>query len=115
MKKTKLGKDVLTLAIFTLLTALTWVGFAVWSAATKTTISEVTKEQIAPLNPQIKKDIFTDLKNKTSFSPEEIDKLRQSSVSSPSAKPEELKTEEIKLPSVATETGQTATEGAIVE
>ena len=57
-KKFKLGKDILTLAILTLITALTWAGFAIWSAATQNTINKVTQEQMAPLNPQLKKEVF---------------------------------------------------------
>jgi len=93
MKKIKLGKDILTLVIFTLITALTWVGFAVWSAATKTTINKITQEQMAPLNPQIKREVFESLKKNSSFSEEEMN---------------------IPTP-VATGASQTTTESAILE
>jgi len=49
MKKFKLSRDILVLTIISLITILTWVGFEVWLAATKTTITKVTKEQLAPL------------------------------------------------------------------
>ncbi|MCJ7829736.1 hypothetical protein MUP50_01450 [Patescibacteria group bacterium] len=96
MKKIKLGKDILTLAIFTLITALTWVGFAVWSVATKTTINKVTQEQMAPLNPQIKREVFESLKKNSSFSAEEMNVQLES-------------------PPVATGASQTTTESATLE
>ena len=96
MKKIKLGKDILILAIFTLITALTWVGFAVWSAATKTTINKITQEQMAPLNPQLKKEVFESLKKTSFFSEEEMDIKLESSP-------------------VATGASQTTTESAILE
>jgi len=107
MKKIKLGKDILTLAIFTLITALTWVSFAVWSAATKTTINKITQEQMAPLNPQIKREIFESLKKNFSFSEEEMNLSHQTTVSTSSA--------ELESPLVATGSSQTTTESATLE
>lgn len=107
MKKIKLGKDVLILAIFTLITALTWVGFAIWSAATKTTINKVTQEQMAPLDPKIKREVFESLKKTSSFSEEEMNIPLQIPVSTPSA--------ELESTSTATGASQTTTESAILE
>jgi hypothetical protein len=107
MKKIKLGKDILTLAIFTLITALTWVGFAVWSTATKTTINKITQEQMAPLNPQIKREVFESLKKNSSFSEEEMNLPSQTIISTPSA--------ELESTPMATGASQTATESAILE
>lgn len=107
MKKIKLGKDILTLVIFTLITALTWVGFAVWSAATKTTINKITQEQMAPLNPQIKREVFESLRKNFSFSEEEMNFPHQTTVSTSSA--------ELEPPPVATGASQTPTESAILE
>ena len=107
MKKIRLGKDILMLAIFTLITALTWGGFAVWSAATKTTINKITQEQMAPLNPQIKREVFESLKKNSSFSEEEMNLPSQTIVSTPSAELESLP--------VATGASQTTTESATLE
>jgi len=107
MKKIKLGKDILTLAIFTLITSLTWVGFAVWSTATKTTINKITQEQMAPLNPQIKREVFESLKKNFSFSEEEMNLPSQTIVSTPSA--------ELESTPMAIGTSQTTTESAILE
>jgi cytoskeletal protein RodZ len=107
MKKVKLGKDILILAIFSLMTVLTWVGFAVWSVATKTTISKVTLEQMAPLNPTLEKTIFESLKQTSSFSEEEMNTNTQPVTATPSA--------ESSSTPVATGSSQTATESAILE
>lgn len=95
MKKFKLGKDILILTIITFITVLTWVGFEVWLAATKTTITKVTQEQMSPLNPQINKQIVESLKDNLSLSQEEMNQ----SISSPSA----------------TESSQNSTESASLE
>jgi hypothetical protein len=107
MKKIKFGKDILTLAIFTLITTLTWVGFAIWSVATKTTINKVTQEQMAPLNPQIKREILESLKKTSFFSEEEMNVSFQTPSSTPAA--------ELESTSAATRTSQTTTESAILE
>jgi hypothetical protein len=95
MKKVKFGKDILFLTIFTLITVLTWVGLAVWSTATKTTINEVTQQQMAPLNPVIDKNIIESLKKTSYFSEEEMNFNNQSAIT--------------------TESSQTTTESAILE
>ena len=106
-KKFKLGKDVLILTVFTLITALTWAGFAVWSAATQNTINKITQEQMAPLNPQLKREVFESLKKTSFFSEEEMGSSRQTTPSTPSA--------ELEPTPVATGASQTATESAILE
>jgi hypothetical protein len=95
MKKIKLSKDLLFLTIFTLITVLTWVGLAVWSAASKTTINEVTQQQMAPLNPVINKNIIESLKKTSYFSEEEMNFSNQ--------------------PLITTESSQTTTGSAILE
>jgi len=57
----------------TLITILTWVVLEVYRTATKTTISKVTQEQMAPLNPQIKKETIEKLKENIWLSPEEAE------------------------------------------
>jgi len=106
-KKFKLGKDILTLAIFTLITVLTWVGFAVWSVATRNTINKITQEQMAPLNPQLKKEVFESLKKTSFFSEEEMGTSHQTIPSTPSAG--------LETNPVATGASQATTESAILE
>lgn len=62
----KLGKEVLVLAVMTLLTIITWLAFDVYHASKKTTIAETTKEQMRILDPKINKDIINALKNNLS-------------------------------------------------
>lgn len=59
----KLGKEVLVLAVMTLLTIITWLAFDVYRVSKKTTIAETTKEQMRVLDPKINKDVINALKN----------------------------------------------------
>lgn len=70
--KFKLGKDALILAILTLITVLTWVGFDVYQAAKKTTITKATQEQMRSLDPKINRKTIDSLKENLSFSQEEL-------------------------------------------
>lgn len=72
MKKLNLGKDALMMSIITLLTILTWIGVEVYRMATKTTIPEVTQQQMLPLNPTLKREVLESLKTGLSFSEEEL-------------------------------------------
>ena len=116
MKKFKLGKDIFILTIITLITVLTWVGFEVWSAATKTTITKVTKDQLTPLNPNISQEVIESLKNNFNPSEEEM----AESLSSPSAVPTVESTPSsqptaTESSQTSTESSQTSTESAILE
>ena len=103
MKKFQLGKDALILAILTLITILTWIAFDLYRTLTKTEIPKVLQKQIAPLNPTIPLGILEELETRISFTQEEL-----SEVVVPV--PEEELVEEI-----ATESGEVATESAILE
>ncbi|MGB9707671.1 MAG: hypothetical protein ACPL1D_02885 [Microgenomates group bacterium] len=72
MNSFKLGKDALIFSVITLITVLTWIGFEIYFVATKTTIPKVTQEQMAPLNPKIKKETIEQLKANLWFSEEEL-------------------------------------------
>lgn len=71
--KFELGKDALIMAIMTLITILTWVGFDIYWAVKKTTIPKATQAQMAPLNPTINPKIINDLKDNLSFNEETLD------------------------------------------
>lgn len=77
MKKPKLGKDALTLSIMTLITVLTWIGFAIYRTTIRSTITQATQEQMKPLDPKINKQTLESLKNNRSFSQEELDLVVQ--------------------------------------
>jgi len=120
IKKFQLGKDILSLIIFTLITVLTWVSFEVWVSATKSTISKATKEQMTTLNPNISKDVLESLKNKVSLSEEELNKSNiDSSTASISAEIKATesgsKTTESNQENNATGSSQKATESGILE
>lgn len=68
MKKIKLGKNALLLAVTTLVTVLVWMTFEVYQARNKNTIPQVTQEQMRSLNPKLKTDILEGLKNDLTFS-----------------------------------------------
>ncbi len=120
MKENKLSKDVLTLLVFTLITVLSWVGFSVWATFNKTTINKATKEQMAPLNPKINREILESLKKTISISEEEMKIPISIPISTPSSNLELESTSAANLESTPTaelenETSQTTTESAIVE
>jgi hypothetical protein len=72
MKELKLGKDALTMSIMTLITVLTWTGLEVYRTYSKTTIAEVTQEQMSPLNPILKTEVIDTMKTSLTFSEEEL-------------------------------------------
>ena len=71
MKKL-LGKDTLILAILTLVTGLIWVGFGVFRALTESEIPKVLKEQIAPMNEKLPREILKQLRDRDSFTKAEL-------------------------------------------
>jgi hypothetical protein len=89
MKKEKIQKDILVLAIFTFLTATTWIIFDVYRALTKTKIPTVLKEQITPLDPSIDRDLLFKLKSRTNITADEFNLIKEkpSETSTPSASP----------------------------
>jgi len=120
IKKFQLGKDILSLIIFTLITVLTWVSFEVWVSATKSTIPKATKEQMTALNPNISREVLESLKKKISLSEEELNKSDiNSSTASVGAEIKATesgsKTTENNQENNATGSSQKATESGILE
>lgn len=70
--KFKLGKEALILSIMTLLTVTAWIFFEVYRTLHKSTITQVTKKQMEPLDPKINTTIIQSLKENLSFSDEEL-------------------------------------------
>lgn len=102
MERLKLGKDALILSIMTLITVLVWIGLDVYRAATKTTITQATQEQMMALEPRLSREIIEGLKTNLSFSEEELNLV-------PAPVVKEAESVE------ATESGQAATESAILD
>jgi len=71
MNDFRTSKNVLFFSIMTLVTVITWIGFEVYRTATKTTIPQVTQEQMASLEPKIRKEIINSLQNNIWISQEE--------------------------------------------
>jgi len=72
MNEFKLGKDALILSVTTLITVLCWIAFEVYRTATTTTIPKVTQQQMAPLDPRIKRETIEKIKENIWLSEEEI-------------------------------------------
>lgn len=111
MKKLQLGRDALVLSILSLITVLTWIGFDVYRALTKTEIPQILQRQLTPLDPKIPAVTFQNLEQRVSFTQEEL-----SQITVPTAE-EELVEEELieETEEVATESGTVATESGILE
>lgn len=67
----KLNRDLLNLSIMTLITVLTWLGFDLYRAFQQVEIPQVLERQIQPLNPQLDKEVFANLKERDFISREE--------------------------------------------
>lgn len=65
----------LAISIMTLITSIAWVGFEVYRALTKTQAANVTKEQLAPLDPKLNFDLGARLEKRVSFSQEELNNI----------------------------------------
>lgn len=72
MIKIKLGREALVLSILTLITVLTWIGFEVYWTLHRSTIPEITKKQMEPLDPNLKINIIENLKNNLTIPMEEL-------------------------------------------
>lgn len=70
--KFKIGKDLLVLAVLTLLVIVTWVGFDIYKAFNKTTISKATKEQMQKLDPTLDTEVIEDIKSRIVFSEDDL-------------------------------------------
>lgn len=112
MKKLQLGKDALRLAILTLITVLTWIGFDVYRILTKVEVPRILQRQIAPLDPKISVATLEGLEQRASFTQEELSEVVIPASEELLEELEELieETEE-----AATESGEIATEGGILE
>lgn len=103
-KKFQLGKEALTLSILTLITALTWIGFEVHRALTRSEIPQVLQEQIAPLNPQIDQETLQILGARETISQEELAEVAPPPVITPTPSPEMTPTPEAELSPTPTPT-----------
>lgn len=73
--KVEFTRRTLQIAIVTTVTVFAWLGFDVYRTLTKKVESKVLKEQMAPLNPNINLSILDKLKNRTSPTNEDFQKI----------------------------------------
>ncbi len=65
MKKRKISRDVLILAILTLITVLTWIGLDIHRIFFKEETVNVPKEQLEPLNPELDQEVINQISKKS--------------------------------------------------
>lgn len=59
-----MSKHIIQVLIFTLITALAWLGFELFHQAKQTTLPEIVQEQIVPLDPKLPIEVFEELKQR---------------------------------------------------
>ncbi|MDP3955526.1 MAG: hypothetical protein Q8Q15_04170 [bacterium] len=64
MKTKTFSKDILTLAILTIITVFVWIGVDVYRALRKPTPPNIPAEQLLPLNPKLETRVIDDLTNR---------------------------------------------------
>jgi hypothetical protein len=67
MKKRRLSKDILILAILSLITVLTWIGLDLHRILFKEEELYVPPQQLEPLNPEIDQEIINQLSGQSLF------------------------------------------------
>jgi len=72
MKKTKISREMLFLAIFTTITVFTWIGLETYQALSKKQTPPDLTVQLRPLNPTLDTKVIEDLKNRKFFNWEEV-------------------------------------------
>jgi hypothetical protein len=91
MKKTRISKDTLVFAVFTLITVFVWMATDIYRALNKSRIPKILSQQIAPLNPRVDRVALDQLESKLFFSSEEVTET----LKEPLPSPEPTQTEEI--------------------
>lgn len=57
-----MSKNFVTVLFLTLITVLSWLGFQLFKISSESTIPKPTEKQIRPINPELDKSVFEDLK-----------------------------------------------------
>lgn len=71
-KPVLIARDWLTVAILTIIMALTWITFSVYQTLTKSTVPEPVKAQTLPLQPQLDEKVIDELQNRISLKNETL-------------------------------------------
>jgi hypothetical protein len=61
MRKKGIDREVVVLLISTLITIASWVGFEVYRAYVKVKLPADVEKYLEPINPTLKKNVFTEL------------------------------------------------------
>lgn len=77
MNKLKFSKEALNIAILTLVTILFWIGFEVYQSLTKIDIPQVLQKQTEPLDTTISFPIIEGLKQRNSFTEQELQNIEK--------------------------------------
>ena len=90
-------KNVLRLVIFTTITIFSWIVFDIYRNISESSISQVLKEQLEPLNPNFNKEVLESLKKRKHITSKELDSIPEitqfeivEETASPEANPEEI-------------------------
>ena len=59
-----MSKHIIQILIFTLITAIAWLGFELFHQTKEITLPEIVQEQIAPLDPELPTEVFEKLRKK---------------------------------------------------
>lgn len=73
MKKTRIPREILLLAIFTAITVFTWIGLDVYRAFSKKETLKIIESQLKPLDPNLDSQVIEDLKKRKLFRPQEVE------------------------------------------
>lgn len=71
-KPVLIAKDWLTIAILTIIMALTWIVFGVYQTLTKSTVPEPVKTQALPLQSQLDEKVIDELQGRISLKNETL-------------------------------------------
>jgi len=77
MEEYKFGKNMLILSVMTLITVIVWVSYEVYRAYTQTTVPQIIKELMTPLNPTIDEAVMETIKEKYQIPEEELNIITQ--------------------------------------
>ena len=94
-KKSK--KNLLRIVVFTTITVFIWIAFDVYRNLSKSSIPQVLKEQLEPLNPNFNKEVLESLKKRKHITSEELNSVPEitqfetvEKTASPTASPREI-------------------------
>lgn len=85
MVQRKVAKQLLTIAIASVITVMVWIGFDVYREATRVNIPKIPPEQLAPLAPRIDNKIFETLNKRAMYTRDDLTQLPQNNTPTPAS------------------------------